>query len=77
MARSGLDYEAASGTLTFFPGETSKTIAITVYGDTIAEPPLWLGEWGLIRFTNPSANATLDPGFFGAAIFVIVDDDPA
>ena len=31
------------GTLTFLPGETSKTVAVTVYGDTIKEPALYLG----------------------------------
>lgn len=33
-ANAGSDYQAASGTLTFAPGETSKVIAITIYGDT-------------------------------------------
>ena len=31
------DYEAAAGTLTFAPGETSKTITIAVKGDNKAE----------------------------------------
>ena len=37
-ATAGVDYAAAvSGTLTFLPGETSKSIAVTVYGDTTYE----------------------------------------
>jgi hypothetical protein len=37
-ATAGSDYVAASGTLTFAAGETSKTIPVTVNGDTAAEP---------------------------------------
>ena len=37
-ALAGSDYVAASGTLTFMPGETTKTIPITINGDTTAEP---------------------------------------
>src|SRR5262249_12957406 len=32
-ARAGEDYEAASGTLVFAPGETTKTITIVITGD--------------------------------------------
>jgi hypothetical protein len=35
-AVAGTDYTAANGTLTFEPGETSKTISITVTGDSVA-----------------------------------------
>jgi uncharacterized protein YjdB len=37
-ATAGTDYQAASGTITFAPGETSKTITVTVNGDTTVEP---------------------------------------
>src|SRR5204863_3823937 len=37
-ATAGSDYQAASGTLTFAPGETSKTITILVNGDRLPEP---------------------------------------
>jgi chitinase len=77
VATAGVDYEAASGTVTFAPGETSKVVSITVYGDTVDELPLYLGEWILVAFSNPSANATLDTSFFGLGIGIILDDDPA
>ncbi|MDY3557349.1 autotransporter-associated beta strand repeat-containing protein, partial [Gemmata sp. JC717] len=37
-AQTGSDYTSASGTLTFAPGETSKTITVAVTGDTTVEP---------------------------------------
>jgi chitinase len=36
-AQAGSDYRAASGSLSFAPGETSKTIAVTILGDTLVE----------------------------------------
>jgi Calx-beta domain len=36
-ASSGSDYDAVSGTITFAPGETSKTIDVPVHGDTTIE----------------------------------------
>ena len=75
VAHPGSDFAADSGTLTFQPGETVKNIQIEILGDTVDEPPLLWGEWGLVSFSNP-ANATLDTsGFFGLGLFVIVDDD--
>jgi uncharacterized delta-60 repeat protein len=37
-ANAPTDYQAASGTLTFAPGEISKTITVLVNGDTTIEP---------------------------------------
>ena len=37
-AIAGTDYEAASGLLTFAPGQTTATIAVTVLPDTLNEP---------------------------------------
>jgi len=37
-ATAGVDYVAASGTLTFPAGQTTKTVSVTVNGDTTAEP---------------------------------------
>jgi hypothetical protein len=62
------DYQATSGTLTFAPGETSKTITVIVLGDRLGEP----NETFVVNLTNP-ANATIDDGQ-GAG--TIVDDEP-
>ncbi len=37
-ANAGTDYVATSGVLVFAPGERSKTISVTVNGDTLVEP---------------------------------------
>jgi hypothetical protein len=37
-AVAGSDYEAASGTLTFAPGETANTLSVVVLGETLNEP---------------------------------------
>ena len=37
-ATAGTDYTAAKGTLVFAPGETSKTVAVSIVGDTAGEP---------------------------------------
>ncbi|MEG3439826.1 Calx-beta domain-containing protein [Pannus brasiliensis CCIBt3594] len=68
-ALAGSDYLATSGTLTFNPGETSKSFSIAVYGDSIAESD----ETLLINFTDP-LNATLTNN---QTVFTIVDDDSA
>jgi hypothetical protein len=76
VASSSSDYVAQAGTVTFAPGETTKTVSITVHGDTVEEPPLLYGEWILVAFSNPSATATLDVStFFGVGIGIIADDD--
>src|SRR5439155_24019843 len=41
-ASAGSDYQAVAGTLTFAPGETSKTVTVTVNGDRLAEPAEYL-----------------------------------
>jgi hypothetical protein len=47
---AGSDYLAAAGTLTFAPGETLKTIALSVRGDTNVEPDESFG----VRITTAS-----------------------
>jgi hypothetical protein len=62
------DYQAVAGTLTFSPGETSRTIAVPVYGDTRDE----FTEVFYIRLRSPT-NAVL----VGAiASGLILDNDP-
>ena len=50
----GSDFEAASGTLTFAPGETSRSIIVAINGDTDNEPH----ETLVVDLSNPG-NATL------------------
>ena len=67
-ATAGSDYESSSGTLIFDASETSKTITVTITGDTVVE----MDEEFAINLSNASANVVL-----GAAsgIGVIMDDD--
>jgi hypothetical protein len=51
------DYLAAGGVLTFLPGETAQTIAVTVNGDTTFE----LDETLTVTVSSPT-NATIPPG---------------
>jgi hypothetical protein len=62
------DYQAAAGTLTFAPGETSKTIVVLVNGDRQAED----SESFAVRLTD-AANAFIADGS-GAG--TIIDDEP-
>jgi hypothetical protein len=67
-ATAGSDYQAANGTLTFVPGETSKTITVLVNGDRLPEP----NETFFVNLSSPT-NATLADGQ-GAG--TIRDDEP-
>jgi hypothetical protein len=48
-ARAGTDYVTATGTLEFAPGETTKTITISILGDQILEVP----ETLRVMLSNP------------------------
>ena len=63
------DYRAASGTISFAPGQTSKTIGVYVCGDTKVE----LDELFSVTLTSP-LNATLGNA---TATATIVNDDVA
>jgi alpha-tubulin suppressor-like RCC1 family protein len=54
-ATAPLDYTAASGTLTFAIGETSKTVTVQVVGDTGEEAY----ETFFLRLSNPTGGASL------------------
>jgi beta-glucosidase len=58
-ASAGKDYEAASGTLTFAPGETTKTVTVAVYGDTTTESD----EYFYLVLSDPSGNALAGNGW--------------
>jgi len=66
-ATAGSDYTAVSGTVTFAPGETSRTVSVPVIRDLIAE----LTETFTLQLTNPMG-ATLTKS---SAIATILDDD--
>src|SRR4029077_20978214 len=67
-ATAGSDYQAASGTLTFAPGETSKTVPIQVIGDRLAEA----NETFVVNLSGPT-NATITDG---QGVGTVVDDEP-
>jgi hypothetical protein len=63
------DYTAASGTLTFAPGETTKTITVLVNGDTLVEP----NETFFVNLANAVGATIADAQGLGT----IVNDDLA
>jgi beta-glucosidase len=68
-ASAGKDYEAASGTLTFAPGETSKTITLHSIDDGVDEP----NETFDLNFSDSSV--TIGPR--SKATITVIDDDEA
>ena len=66
-ATAGADFNAASGTVTFAAGQTSRTLAVTVFGDTVDE----VNETVRVLLSNP-VGATIGDG---EAFGTIVDDD--
>ena len=68
-ATAGSDYTAASGILTFVPGETRRIISVAITDDPVDEDQ----ETFTVRL-HGSANATLDDR---SAIGTIVDNDAA
>jgi subtilisin family serine protease len=67
-ATAGSDFTARSGTLSFAPGEVSKTIVIDVIGDTAFEA----NEAFTVALSSPSANARVQTG---TATGTITNDD--
>ncbi|BCM88343.1 levanase [Abditibacteriota bacterium] len=66
-ATAGSDYTSARGTLTFAPGQTSQSIAITLKSDTLLKP----NESFKVELSN-SQNATIIDNF---GIGLVIDDD--
>ena len=60
-AHAGEDYDAASGTVTFAPGDVSKMIDVTIHGDTVLEN----NETFFVRLRNAGGAALPDPDAFG------------
>jgi hypothetical protein len=69
-AQAGVDFATASGTLVFAPGESSKTVSITVNGDNQAEVDETFG----VTLGVPT-NATRPTGLKHVGWVTIVDDD--
>jgi probable HAF family extracellular repeat protein len=67
MATAGSDYQARSGTLTFAPGETTKTITIVVLGDRRREA----NETFFVNLTNVVGALLVD----GQGKGTILNDD--
>ena len=66
-ATQGSDFTAQSGTLTYAPGETSKTVTVAVLGDAVNEAP----ESFTVNLSNPT-NSTINTG---SATGSITDND--
>ncbi len=69
QADAGIDYVAGSGTLTFAPGETAKTVQVLINGDTVDET----SEYFVVRF-HSAPHAVLG-GFLGLGFGGILNDD--
>jgi uncharacterized repeat protein (TIGR01451 family) len=67
-AIAGSDYTTTSGTLTFNPGDLSKTIDVPIKGDTVFEST----ETFLVNLSNPVSATIAD----GSATGTIIDNDP-
>src|SRR5262245_60461989 len=67
-ATAGMDYLATSGTLSFVPGETSKTITVPVLGDRLHES----NETFFVNLSN-ATNADI---YYGQGVGTIFDDEP-
>jgi hypothetical protein len=68
-ATAGADYTATSGTLTFGPGESTKTISVPVKGDTLDE----YDEQLFVNLSSAAGGVITDSQGTGT----IQDDDPA
>lgn len=68
-ANAGEDFVETSGVLTFGPGETEKSIEVTIIDDDEPEED----EMFLVKLANPRPNAKL--GSEGMTIVTIIDDD--
>ena len=67
-ATAGSDFTPVSGTLTFAPGETTKTVLVQTVDDTIAEPT----ETFTLNLSNPTGGAII---INGQGVATILDND--
>lgn len=66
-AKAGQDYNATTGTLTFVPGQTSRTVSVNVIGDTAKE----VNETFMVKLSNPRGASLFDAQGQG----IILNDD--
>lgn len=66
-ATAGVDYVTTSGTVTFAPGETARTIEVPVFGDLLFEP----NETFRVRITGAQGGTIVDQD----GLATIVNDD--
>ena len=80
-ATEGQDYEAASGTLTFAPGDTSKTFTVTLNDDDVKEKDetftIQLSNPVNAALTDPTAIGTIDNDDLSQAVFITLDAETA
>jgi hypothetical protein len=67
-ATAGQDYVAASGTLQFGATETTKTVSVTINGDTTVEP----NEYFYVNLSNATSGAAIGDG---QGVGTILNDD--
>jgi subtilisin family serine protease len=67
-----VDFGGADGTLTFLPGQTSKTIVIPIVNDTVNETP----ETFTVTLSNPNGGGAI-LGTPTTTTVTITDNDPA
>ncbi|MDX6585028.1 MAG: hypothetical protein QOI10_4212, partial [Solirubrobacterales bacterium] len=68
-ASAGADYTSTSGTVTFAPGEISKTVSVPIIDDNLEEHP---PETFTVDLSNPQEASIAD----GSGVVSIVDNDP-
>jgi hypothetical protein len=68
-AIAGSDYTAKSGTITFAPGQTTRSIVVAVTGDSAVEP----NETFSVTLSNPTGASLAK----GTGTATVLNDDPA
>ena len=80
-ATEGQDYEAASGTLTFAPGDTSKTFTVTLNDDDVKEKDetfsIQLSNPVNAQLTDATAIGTIENDDLSQAVFITLDAETA
>ena len=72
-ATAGEDYTATSGTLTFAPGETEKTVSVAIVDDTVEDS----GETFRLVLSDPSGATLADSDAVGTILNTETADPPA